>query len=114
MKVAYAAAGTLVSSAGGWGYMLIAQTTGGGGDAVSTIIPATALTATSGALVWVVKQIVAGSLVHRDPATAEIKLVEVVEKLATLTETGQRNEKVLHDLLIAERAAKIKNQAESQ
>lgn len=37
-------------------------------DAAQQLIPAATLTATSGALVWVVRQIVSGNLVHRDPA----------------------------------------------
>lgn len=40
-----------------------------GNDALVELIPATALTGTSGALVWVVRQIVSGKLVHRDPAS---------------------------------------------
>jgi hypothetical protein len=74
-KIAAVTIGTILLSAGGWTVSLIGQITNDPTSA--TYIPAAALTATSGALVWVVKQgmelarlIAEGRFVHRDPAMA--------------------------------------------
>lgn len=101
VKVGVAAIITLLGSAGGWGTILFAQTaTDSGGDPFSTIIPATALTGTSAALVWVVKQIVGGNLVHRDPAAASAKLTEVLARSNDLAEKSIEREKFLTDFIL--------------
>ena len=98
VKFAYVAAASLIASIGGWLVTLNAQVEGN--SATETIIPAAALTATSGALVWVVKQIVGGSLVHRDPARAETVLAEAVTKLVEVHEASARREETLTNLLL--------------
>lgn len=105
MKVAYAAAGTLTVSTVGWSSVLFAQDVG---DPVGTVIPAAALTATSGALVWVVKQIVGGNLVHRDPAEAIAKLADALDRMNDIAEKGLEREKLLTSLL-AEKARASKD-----
>jgi len=84
VKVAYAAITALVANIGFSSYSLFAQVDAGGGIGAGTVVPATALTATSGALVWVVKQIAAGNLVHRDPAAAEAELAKAASELAEI------------------------------
>lgn len=49
-------------------WALIGQATASGSaETAQQLIPAAALTGTSACLVWVVKQIVSGNLVHREP-----------------------------------------------
>lgn len=68
VQVAIAAAFALIASVIVNVFALIAQTTASGSaETAQQLIPAAALTGTSAALVWVVKQIVSGNLVHRDP-----------------------------------------------
>lgn len=70
VALAWVTAAVSALATGVWGAVLFAQTSGGTSIDAGTIIPAAALTGTSGALVWVVKQIVGGNLVHRDPERA--------------------------------------------
>lgn len=106
-KVAVASIVTLVSAQATWVNMIFAQQDIAGGATATTIIPAAALTGTSGALVWVVKQIVSGNLVHRDPAAASAKLTDVVERNTAAIERAAEREQTLTDLLIE---ARRKNQ----
>lgn len=69
-------------------------------DLPETTFAAAALTSTAGALVWVVKQVVSGKLVHRDPATATAKLADVLEESNRLQKEGLRREQVLTQILL--------------
>ncbi len=102
LKIGYAAAGSL-SAAAGYSAFMLAQTAGGGDLGASTVIPATALTATSGALVYVVKKIAGGELVHRDPAAAEAEAAKAAADLAAIAAAALKREETLTQLLIAER-----------
>lgn len=63
---------------------------GASAETVQQLIPAAALTGTSGALVWVVKQIVSGNLVHRDPASDATKNREALEAATRAIEASTR------------------------
>lgn len=101
VKVAYATVFTLGTTSVVSSAALFAQVSGDAGSTVTTLIPATALTATSGALVWVVKQIAGGNLVHRDPAAAEAKLLAIAERLAKVAEDSVKRESTLTSMLVA-------------
>lgn len=77
----------------------LAQSAAASADTVQQLIPAAALTGTSGALVWVVKQVVGGKLVHRDPAEAIEQLRKTLDKSNDLLERAGERENRLIELL---------------
>ncbi len=103
LKIAYAAAGSLTASVGYAGWLTAQSATGIGDVGASSVIPAAALTATSGALVYVVKKIAGGELVHRDPAAAEAELAKAAVELTKIAGDAIKREETLTQLLIAER-----------
>lgn len=98
IKLAAVAAANLALAVGGWVTYLVAQETE---VSAGTLLPAGALTATSGALVYVVRLIASGTLVHRDPAVASSRMIEVVERSNELQQRGLEREQLLTDLLLA-------------
>lgn len=98
VKIAVAAAASMLMSAVASAAMLVAQID----TSTSTITPvvsAAALTTTSGALVWIVKQIVSGNLVHRDPEAAQKALIEALERNVEVIRDAHRREDHLFGLL---------------
>lgn len=91
--------GTGLLSVLGWSWSL-AQAAVDGGTAVTTVIPAAALTATSGALVWVVKLIARGDLVHRDPSTEARQLAEALERTVSVAERAMLREEAYQSFLL--------------
>ena len=91
------AALTLAAIQAAW---TLAVTAAGDGGTIETVIPAAALTATSGALVWVVKQVVSGNLVHRDPAAATTKLAEALQQSNKIAERALERENVYAKLVL--------------
>ena len=79
--------------------VVVAQAEALGGEVGTTVIPAAALTATSGALVWVVRQIVSGKLVHRDPTVASDELTKTLSAATAALEAGAEREKIVLDLM---------------
>lgn len=97
-KVAVSTVAALVSMMATW--VMFAAEAVGGGDLITTGIPAGAISICAGALVWVMKQVVSGTLVHRDPATAEKKLADTSDRLAQLLEESLKREAMLTDFLL--------------
>lgn len=97
IKFGLVTAFTAALSAGGW-LIALAQADLEG-TAINTIIPATALTATTGALVWVVRQIISGTLVHRDPAKASEEMREALEASTKALEGAGRREDRMFNML---------------
>ena len=110
-KVAYAAVASLTVSVATSATLVLAQLDGsvGSNDTVTTLIPAAALTTTSGALVWVVKQIVGGKLVHREPAEAQARLADSLKSVASLAEKSIEREKIYVDLLLKRTNERTRN-----
>jgi predicted aconitase len=101
VKLGIVVIGTMLGSISAYAVQL-AQTASA--DTVQQLIPAAALTGTSGALVWVVKQVVGGKLVHRDPAEASERLRVALERAAELLErAGEREDRLIDHLSRAER-----------
>ena len=100
VKLAIVTAAALLMSGAQAAYAL-AQTSAG---SVEQLIPAGALTGTAGALVWVVKQIVSGKLVHRDPAEATERLTRALESVTSLAERALEREQFWIDAARADRA----------
>lgn len=100
VKVAWVAVGSLTLSAGGWVSVLAAETSNDS-NVVESLIPASALSAVSAALVWVVRQIVSGQLVHRDPAQASEALADAVRASVEVGEKSLERERILTELLLA-------------
>jgi len=105
LKIGYAAIFASVFAIGGWTITILSQVSDVGvvtdNVGVGTIVPASALTVVAGALVYVVRLIANGSLVHRDPVNAELRETErqkqLVEALADMTkalEAGSKREEV--------------------
>lgn len=101
VKLAWIAVGVLGAADIGWMVAIFAQLDGGSANA-STIIPAAALTGTSGALVWVVKQIVGGKLVHVDPAKAQADLKSALDRSSVALAAAADRERALHDILLGQ------------
>lgn len=101
VKIGLVAAASLAMNAIGWAWAMIAQSDAIASGSPDTIVSATALTGTAGALVYVVRQMASGKLVHRDPATAEQQLSKALEKMTAVAESGQRREDMLHRILVA-------------
>lgn len=101
VQVAVATAFALVASVAVNLIAVIGQASAtGSAEAAQQLIPAAALTATSGCLVWVVKQIVSGNLVHRDPANDAANNRRALEASTRALEASSR----AIDRLLAERA----------
>ena len=77
----------------------IAQDGAAAGD-TSLWISSAATGATATALVYVVRQIAAGNLVHRNPHTAETQLAELVKRVSDLVDEGHERERDYRDLLM--------------
>lgn len=92
LKVTIAMLGTVLLQAAAWLATAIADGTG----PVFTIGAAGALSLASGALVFVVKQFGSGHLIHRDPAEATAKLLDLQEKLMELVAASHRREDASH------------------
>lgn len=97
---------TTAFAVGGWAMALISQVSDTGLQPV-TVIPSVALTATAGALGYVVRLIARGDLVHRDPALASEQLVTALnhsttaiqESTEAIRAAGAREDKLLAFLL---------------
>lgn len=79
---------------------LISQVDAANTDNVGVIVTAVASTASAGALAYVVRQIIAGTLVHRDPASAETALRELTKKVADLVDQAHHRETDYRDVMI--------------
>lgn len=99
LKLAYTTVGALTLAGGGWARTVFYQVSDGELSPPSVFgefAAAGALTATAAALVWVVRQIVTGALVHRD-VTDLAKIAEAhskaLELVAQLVREGHDREK---------------------
>lgn len=102
VRIGLVAAVTLVLNAAGWAYALVAQVSADPAIVGSpdTVVTATALTGTAGALVYVVRQMASGKLVHRDPATAEKALASALDRISKIAELSLKREDTLYQLLL--------------
>jgi C4-dicarboxylate-specific signal transduction histidine kinase len=101
LRVAAGAVFSLSVSALGWASVLISDSSSG--LTTSVLAPATALTATSGALVYVVRLIASGRLVHRDSAAANDRLREALHDATEARKASARREDLLLEALTARR-----------
>jgi hypothetical protein len=85
VKIGVAAAVTAGLGTIMWAAILLGQVSGDG-STLDTFISGGALTSTAGCLAWVVKQIVSGKLVHRDPETATRQLSEALQTTVGLAD----------------------------
>ena len=110
------AAGALAVTDAYWGFVTFAQADSSGLSA-ETLVPAGLTTMVTGALIWVMRRVASGELVHRDPqkatealaaalsesAAAVSAVASAVEKLSvenkTLVEDSKRREDRLFQLL---------------
>lgn len=97
MKVALVAGGSMAFTAISSAVMFIAQLDGSGESTVTTVSTAGALTAAVGGLVYIVRLIVSGKLVHRDPEEANQKLQATIAGNTAALHLVLRELK-LHDL----------------
>lgn len=107
VKVGFAIVASLAFNVVGWAGAVIYQLAQVDATTVSdspvTVFSATALTGTAGVLGYVVRQMASGKLVHRDPATAEKRLVDALDRLTRITETSLKREETLYRLFVNER-----------
>lgn len=107
-KVMWATLGSIWATSMAWAAVAgaqLAQIDGVTSGGSSALIPAAALTAMSGALVWVVKQFGSGAVVHRSVAETEAKNAEALDRMAAIAEAALRREERLDEILMAKRVS---------
>lgn len=87
MKIIGAAVAPAIGSIVAWS-TVIAQIDDVGGT--STLVPAGIVTASSGAMVYIVKKFTSGDLVFRNVAEAEAAMVKIAEQLVKLADENER------------------------
>ncbi|MEM9134272.1 MAG: hypothetical protein AAGE88_18130 [Actinomycetota bacterium] len=102
VKATVGAVGALVLSIGAWGYTWAAQALETD-TFVDVLLPGSALTACAGALMWLVRLMASGQLVHRDTAEATAKLARALEQSNHIAERALDREEILTDLLTQRR-----------
>ena len=81
------------------GINLMGQISGSGGADSGLMISGAATTATATALVYVVRQIATGQLVHREPIAAESSLTALVDRVTDLAEQAHKREEQYESML---------------
>lgn len=99
IKIALVAVVGLALAAGHWIWAGIGQATASP-TSIENLIPAGALTGTAGALVWVVRQIVSGNLVHHEPLESFERMTEALERSNDIAARALEREAVLTKLMM--------------
>lgn len=103
------AVASLVATDAYWSFVTFAQVESGGLSA-DTLVPAGLTTMVTGALIWVMRRVASGELVHRDPQLAQEALtkalqdqmdatVRLAEAMETVASESRRREDRLYQLL---------------